>query len=197
MERANETLLSKCIFVKLNVARYAHFTTDAVALQNRLPNFWWWPNSRPPPGLVSDQSTHPYTEVKGTPHRPIMSLLCVKVFMQENSRRSIFHRAQELGLSQTSLWQILPLEFGVHLHKSQLTSKSKLMTIGSVGEFGGRPQFWAKNHLQRRGDTRFIRWQYMYMVHSQISSYCLPRVLGRYLVPTRRRYVPHRKRHNG
>ncbi|KAJ8960505.1 hypothetical protein NQ318_013789 [Aromia moschata] len=50
-------------------------------------------------------------------------IAAVRVSVQENPRQSIPHRAQELGLSQTSTWRILRRDLGLHPYKIQLTEE--------------------------------------------------------------------------
>ncbi|KYM82403.1 hypothetical protein ALC53_07191 [Atta colombica] len=48
--------------------------------------------------------------------------------VRENSRRSISHRSQELGLFATSIWRILRIfrDLGLHPYKIQLTQELKV-----------------------------------------------------------------------
>jgi len=48
------------------------------------------------------------------------------VSVQENPRRSISRRSQELGLSATSTWRILRRNLGLHPYKIQLTQEFKI-----------------------------------------------------------------------
>lgn len=54
------------------------------------------------------------------------NIAAVRESVRENPRQSIFRRAQELGLSETSTRRILHLDLGLHPYKIQLTQELKI-----------------------------------------------------------------------
>lgn len=58
--------------------------------------------------------------------RSTENIVAVYESVQEDSRQSISHRAQELGLSQTSTWRILRRDLGLHPYKIQLNQEIKV-----------------------------------------------------------------------
>lgn len=73
-------------------------------------------------GSVHDlpRSGHPRTA------RSIENISVVSESVTENPRTSIRHRAQEIGLSRSSLHRILKLDLKLHAYKVQLTQQIKI-----------------------------------------------------------------------
>jgi hypothetical protein len=70
-------------------------------------------------GSINNQPT----PVRSRNARPAENIAAVRKSVQQNSRQSIPRRAQELGLSQTSIWRILRRDLGLHPYKVKLTQK--------------------------------------------------------------------------
>jgi len=74
----------------------------------------------------TDSINNQPTPVRRRNARFAENIAAVHESVRENPRRSISRHSQELGLSATSIWQILRRDLGLHPYKIQLTQELKV-----------------------------------------------------------------------
>jgi len=115
-QRTNhKILLSKSVLRSRNIPRITFFYPRRPAESTLVAKF-------ESTGSINNQPT----SIRRRNARSAENIAAVYESVRENPKWSISRRSQELGLSATSIWQILHRDLDLHPYKIQLTQELKV-----------------------------------------------------------------------